>query len=858
MAVALSTAVSTVLSLSKAAWKLGSSLSKLDQDTRIIDTTVKDLAGEVKSLGNECDLVYAELEEIATKNKTGSPSPHDIDVRTWNCLLTQVEETSRTVQDLELFVKSVRGEEFSFIGQAQRQRKLDESKDQIASIRTNVCRHSDNFRITLLLINTRLEHLTPGRTDRGFARKLDRLQDMAEKLQMSPNTESQSPISHTETTLMMCAREAIAKGTTWYEESLAAESAAGGQGAANTNIRVAEWVSTLESISWDQRRSAPSDMVSNVPSVFSGDESHTHVTSAASAQCAVQEHGTVDASGNDSEDDLETDLAKAALDTGTKAFEAQEWEEADSLLQEALRVLQQLPKQQRTFCDIFSLHYKLAVCAYHRQEPTDAEEALMSLVQQSASTNKQREYIYEAAHLLSHLYIRMGQLDRARSECEKALQARRRLLGKQSDAALESTALMAYVYILLNNRPRAKSCLAMIPEARRDAVLRIVEKSLGLKIEHPDSSPLLTRSMSEDSDIAVTRIQSRLNAPPLGLLETRCQGSVSAAVSQPPTASLLQSQHRVPSSKADLGDLQSVTVTSLSSADERSDPRAIEKGSTDVDYTTFPEALGPAVVGSGQLPEIDESFRPKTLSRKEILDKIGCRPKDAIEDAVCDGDHSAFASLLNSKKDFWRSKLRKRVRPERVTALHFAALFGEIDMARRLLSSKFNINEVPYGYSTSLTPLKFAIGARQVEMVAFLIENGAKPSDPDSWSTLAGQLMNRSWLMKTMSEAKKEFVPHQITAILQILLKQGWNVNAPFETSGATVLHQAVGFWTGSYVWDLNLRAVVTSFLYERGADPFRANRESKTPYDLASASGHQDLLLILGRGSRMKAAGNG
>jgi hypothetical protein len=145
---------SAVLALSKAAWKLGSSLSKLDQDTKIVDTTVKNLAGEVKSLSNECDLVYAGLEEAVSKSETRLPQPHDVDDRVWVCLATQVEETSRTMQELELFVKSVRMEEFSFIGQAQRQRKLDQSKDQIASIRTKVCRQTDNLRTTLLLINT--------------------------------------------------------------------------------------------------------------------------------------------------------------------------------------------------------------------------------------------------------------------------------------------------------------------------------------------------------------------------------------------------------------------------------------------------------------------------------------------------------------------------------------------------------------------------------------------------------------------------------------------------------------------------------------------------------------------------------
>lgn len=142
---------SAVLALSKATWKLGSSLSNLHQDTRIVDTTVRNLAEETKSLGNQCDLAYAELEEIVSKSETESPPPYDIDGRIWNCLATQVEETSRTIKELELFVKSIRGEKFNFIDQAQRQR---ESKDQITGIRIKVCRHTDNLRTTLLLINT--------------------------------------------------------------------------------------------------------------------------------------------------------------------------------------------------------------------------------------------------------------------------------------------------------------------------------------------------------------------------------------------------------------------------------------------------------------------------------------------------------------------------------------------------------------------------------------------------------------------------------------------------------------------------------------------------------------------------------
>jgi len=145
---------SAILGLSKEAWTLGISLSKLDQNTRLVDTTVRNLAGEVKSLGNQCDLVYAEVEGGLRRSEAGSPLPHDVDSRMSNCLAIQVEEASRTMQELELFVVNLTGQEARFIDQAQRQRWLDQSKNQVANIKTRVCRHRDNLHTTQLLINT--------------------------------------------------------------------------------------------------------------------------------------------------------------------------------------------------------------------------------------------------------------------------------------------------------------------------------------------------------------------------------------------------------------------------------------------------------------------------------------------------------------------------------------------------------------------------------------------------------------------------------------------------------------------------------------------------------------------------------
>jgi hypothetical protein len=145
---------------------------------------------------------------------------------------------------------------------------------------------------------------------------------MIEKLQTSSKANPQSRLSHTEAILMQCVREVIAKGTSLSETR-----------AANSNVRVTEWVSALESIRRDQRHSYPSGTLSDV----------------STPQDDIHDRKNVDLLSDDSEDDLDTDLAKAALHTGTAAFEAQEWEEADSLLKEALRGLQQLSRHQRQF-----------------------------------------------------------------------------------------------------------------------------------------------------------------------------------------------------------------------------------------------------------------------------------------------------------------------------------------------------------------------------------------------------------------------------------------------------------------------------------------------------------------------------
>jgi tetratricopeptide (TPR) repeat protein len=659
---------------------------------------------------------------------------------------------------------------------------------------------------------------------------------MVIKLQRSWEANTLRP-SHAEITLMKCLREVIAEGLAMCEANRTTKPVTGGRGSANNNISVAEWISTLESIGRDQQRSGPSEEVVNATSILSRHETQAVMASATSAPSPMQECEAFKAVGDGFEDDLDTDLAKAALETGAAAFEAQKWEEAECLLQEALQVLEQLPKQQRVFCDIFTLYYRLSVCTFHTRAPEDAKEALLCLIQQQASSDEHRGYVLDARHLLACLYIRLGQIDRAKSECDKALHARRMLFGKYSDASLQSTALMAYICVLLNNPVRAKAYRAMIPPESRDAILKIVEDSLGMKMEPLDSSLITNSPQSTYSDLSGGRIYSQLSiSSPTPPMESRHNDPISFMTSQSSAVGLQQPASFQQSYQREYSDSSPLPIQPIAGVQQE---------------------LRAAALNPGESPEKTDTFKDKPLSRKEILDNIGCQPQNRIEKAVCRGDRSALDDLLQSKKKFWRIKFHTNNAPERITALHFAALFGEINIAQRLLISGFNINEVPFGYSTRHTPIKFAIGARQVDMVRFLVANGAKPSKPDSWSTMASQLMNHSWLKMTMSDPEQQYLPSRIVAILNILVKQGWNVNEPFEVSGNTVLHQAVTFWTGSLRLDLELRTEVASFLCSQGADPFRANAEGKTPYDIAAASDDK-LLLVLRQCRNVQERGNG
>jgi hypothetical protein len=145
---------SAILSLGKRAWRLGVFLLKIEPATELLDTTIAMLTEEIKTLGLECDLVYSELETVTNTNGATSSLLHDLDDRIWLSLQTIVQETDLTMDRLETFLERNRGLQSGVSSHPQIPKRVEKEKEHIASVRTEVCRHTDNLHAVLLLINT--------------------------------------------------------------------------------------------------------------------------------------------------------------------------------------------------------------------------------------------------------------------------------------------------------------------------------------------------------------------------------------------------------------------------------------------------------------------------------------------------------------------------------------------------------------------------------------------------------------------------------------------------------------------------------------------------------------------------------
>jgi hypothetical protein len=134
---------------------------------------------------------------------------------------------------------------------------------------------------------------------------------------------------------MQYAQEVIVKRANTCERNPAANSVAQALHSEPGDSHVPQWMKAVQAMRQDQQEVKPSALIPTIPAK-SLEGTHSVLRQVAPAQDAHKREAS------DSDDDLDTDFAKAALSTGSQAFDAEVWDEANSLLQEALRILEQL------------------------------------------------------------------------------------------------------------------------------------------------------------------------------------------------------------------------------------------------------------------------------------------------------------------------------------------------------------------------------------------------------------------------------------------------------------------------------------------------------------------------------------
>eukprot|EP01025_Chloroclados_australasicus_P039731 TRINITY_DN4131_c0_g1_i1.p2 TRINITY_DN4131_c0_g1~~TRINITY_DN4131_c0_g1_i1.p2 ORF type:complete len:181 (-),score=36.75 TRINITY_DN4131_c0_g1_i1:224-706(-) len=89
------------------------------------------------------------------------------------------------------------------------------------------------------------------------------------------------------------------------------------------------------------------------------------------------------------------------------------------------------------------------------------------------------------------------------------------------------------------------------------------------------------------------------------------------------------------------------------------------------------------------------------------------------------------------------------------TALHFSAGYGEVDVAKELLSNKANVNSVD---NNKNTPLHYAAGYGIIECVKLLLEHGAglTEKNDDGKTPLEVATLNEQTEIATLLKSKEE------------------------------------------------------------------------------------------------------
>ena len=151
----ITTAVITVGNLAKSAWGVGESLRTFVGQAKDVNNTVVDLLSEAKGLGNACDVVRKQLEELRDEYGSGFANyvqgeAHEDPM--WTAFSSELGAIRRTMKRFRKSLEGLDEEKSSIVGKAWKQYNLDSKAPEIAELRSKVRSHTAALQMVMLSI----------------------------------------------------------------------------------------------------------------------------------------------------------------------------------------------------------------------------------------------------------------------------------------------------------------------------------------------------------------------------------------------------------------------------------------------------------------------------------------------------------------------------------------------------------------------------------------------------------------------------------------------------------------------------------------------------------------------------------
>jgi hypothetical protein len=387
--------------------------------------------------------------------------PYDPDGTLDNCIRSQVTHCESTIEELGKIVKRLWPRNKKFVDRTVRQFKLQDAKEQIDDLRARIRSHTDALHTVLHVLSIKVAHISPGQAMGQLPETLDDLRRtvlrIEEKLEQRPvAVDDDMPM------LVKYARGALRSGETLFDESVAGsiagvDSVIGGEQAAFTNKTVAEWILSAEQTGHEFQDVSPEYLAG--------------INISADAPGQLESVGSSQTRSDYDSNEEQAEFARAAFEAGSSAFDKQDWQSATDYLMISKKIIVELPVNHRESRFLFELQYKVGVCSYHLGSADNGASELQELLKLEPDSDEQRIQQCNAYDMLAKVYICQNKLDDAKGVCQRTLDARSRLLGKQHEARLESLALLSRICEILGEEVHSKVYLSMIPENQRKRLI---------------------------------------------------------------------------------------------------------------------------------------------------------------------------------------------------------------------------------------------------------------------------------------------------------------------------------------------------------------------------------------------------